>query len=225
MSEGTPGATVRSARWDLVFLGFMLAIATAAIFAEALKASGDWTLGLAWEREFLQGIPRELPWAIDLLFLTLPWLSSNTVVFPIVILVCLWLWRVRHRPDIALHLFIVDFGTFVLTPLLKLLYDRARPDLWTHRGQYAWASYPSGHAMIAVAVYVTIAWLAYRERGAVWPAVILGALMLVSLFSRLYLGVHWPTDVIAGMAIGAVWLALTLPAFRQARVDPSGRVT
>jgi undecaprenyl-diphosphatase len=207
-------AVLRQPRWSLVAIGFVLAVLTATAIAEGLQATGDWTGGLGWERTIMLSIPNELPWTIDLIFLSLPWLSSNTTVMPIVALACLWLWVVRKRADLALHLFVVDLGTFILTPLLKVLYDRPRPDLWEHRGQYAWSSFPSGHAMIGFAVYATVAYLAYRERGLRWPAVALGILLAISLFSRVYLGVHWPTDVVGGVAIGAVWLAFTLAAFR-----------
>ena len=221
----SPSVSVAGApRWGLVAIGFILSIATAAAIAAFLQGSGDWTRGLAWERSLLSGIRSELPWAVDLIFLTLPWLSSNTLVMPVVLIACLWLWRARHRPDLALQLFVVDLGTLVLTPLLKVLYERPRPDLWTHRGQYAWSAFPSGHAMIGIAVFGTIAILAYRERGLLWPAFVLATLLAISLYSRMYLGVHWPTDVLGGAAIGAVWLAFTLVAFRSSspNIDENG---
>lgn len=206
-------SALRAPNWTLVALGFALSVLAAAAIAEALQTSGDWTSGLAWERSFMMSLPRDLPFAADTVFLTLPWLSSNTVVMPLLAIACLWLWVVRKRADLALHLFVVDFGTFVLTPLLKIMYERPRPELWPHRGQYAWSSYPSGHAMIGVAVFTTIAVLAYRERGLRWPALVLAVLLAISLFSRVYLGVHWPTDVVGGAAVGLVWLAFTLRAF------------
>jgi undecaprenyl-diphosphatase len=206
-------SALRAPNWTLVALGFALSVLTAVAIAEALQASGDWTGGLGWERAFMLWIPRELPFAVDTVFLTLPWLSSNTVVMPLLAIACLWLWVVRKRADLALHLFVVDFGTFLLTPLLKIMYERARPELWPHRGQYAWSSFPSGHAMIGVAVFATIAVLAYRERGLRWPALALAALLAISLYSRVDLGVHWPTDVVGGAAVGLVWLAFTLWAF------------
>lgn len=202
-------------RWGLVAVGFVLSIAVAAAFAWVLQATGDWTRGLEWERALLASITPDLPFAIDFLFLTLPWLSSNTVVMPLVVIGCLWLWRSRGRADLALHLFVVDLGTFILTPLLKIIYERPRPDLWAHRGQYAWSAFPSGHAMIGIAVFGTIALLAYRERRLRWPAFLLAALLAISLYSRMYLGVHWPTDVLGGAAIGATWLAFTHVAFRR----------
>jgi undecaprenyl-diphosphatase len=196
-----------------VALGFVLSILTAVVMAEVLQAGGDWNGGLPWEQAFMRAIPTSMPVALDWIFLTLPWFSSNTLVFPLVVAGCLWLWRVRGRPELAMQILVVDLGTFILTPLLKTLYERPRPELWAHRGQYAWSSFPSGHAIIGVAVFATIAVIAYREHGKLWPAGALVALLLVSLWSRIYLGVHWPTDVIAGAVIGAVWLGFTLRAF------------
>lgn len=209
-----PGALkYRSPRWELVALGFVLSILTAVALAELLQAGGDWNDGLPWEQTLMRSIPTTMPVALDWIFLTLPWLSSNTLVLPVVLVGCLWLWRVRGRLDLAVHILVVDLGTFIFTPLLKTLYDRPRPDLWEHRGQYAWSSFPSGHAIIGVAVFMTIGVIVYREHGKAWPAAVLAGLLGISLWSRIYLGVHWPTDVIAGALIGAVWLGFTLRAF------------
>lgn len=217
--SGLRASSPDARQWWLLVTGFLLSILVAATIAGALQRSGDWAGGLAWERDLLLAIPHESAPAIDLVLLTLPWLSSNTLLLPIVIIISLYLWRSRGRGDLALQLIVVDLGTAVLTPLLKVMFARPRPELWEHRGQYAWASYPSGHAMIAIAVYGTIALLAYRERGLVWPTALLAILAAISLYSRMYLGVHWPTDVLAGLLIGAVWLAFTVFAFRAARVD------
>lgn len=218
-------ASLRAPNWPLVGLGFVLSVLAAVAIAELTQTSGDWNTGLGWERAFMLSISTDLPASLDSLFLLLPWLSSNTTVMPLVMIGCLWLWVVRKRADLALHLFVVDLGTFILTPMLKMMYERPRPDLWEHRGQYAWSSYPSGHALIGVAVFATIAVIAYRERGIRWPAVVLAVLLAISLYSRVYLGVHWPIDVIGGVAVGAVWLAFTLRAFPAAprrTIDEAG---
>jgi undecaprenyl-diphosphatase len=55
----------------------------------------------------------------------------------------------------------------------------------------------------------------HRLKGWRWPGWVVAPLLVISLFSRVYLGVHWPTDVLGGAAIGLVWLAFTYFAFRE----------
>ena len=159
-------------------------------------------------------LDRTVPRAFDWVMLALPWLGTNLTLAPIIGAFSLWVWRKHGRGDLALELMITVVGGLILNLVLKDLYDRARPQLWEHRGQYAYAAYPSGHAIVGVAVFFMVAQLLHREQGWRWPFVAAALLLGVSLYSRIYLGVHWPTDVIGGMLIGAVWLAAVTFAFR-----------
>ena len=202
--------------------GVFLSGAVGALYALWLESSGDWRVGLPWERALMLGIDRDVPSAFDWLLLGLPWLGTNLTLLPIVAAFSLWLWRRKGRSDLGLQLVIVSLGSLVMNVVLKDLVDRPRPDLWEHRGQYAWASYPSGHAIVCVAVFFTIALMLYRERGWRWPFGAAAALMVVVLYSRLYLGVHWPTDVVGGLLLGVVWLAVTQYAFAPFRHRSAG---
>ena len=96
---------------------------------------------------------------------------------------------------------------------LKLVYDRARPDLVEHLVTIHTASFPSGHATMSTVVYLTLASLIvrlvedWRVRIYVMSVAIATAVLIG--VSRVYLGVHWPTDVMAGWAIGAAWASLS----------------
>jgi undecaprenyl-diphosphatase len=106
-------------------------------------------------------------------------------------------------------------GSLVLNAVLKDVFSRPRPELWPHRGQYQWSAYPSGHAIVGVALFFTVARMLCRERGWRWPFAAAAALLSVNLYSRLYLGVHWPTDVLGGLIVGFVWLCVTEYAFAR----------
>ena len=196
--------------------GYLLALAAGIAFALALQNAGNWRDGLPWEHDVLRAVNGfRMPVAIDWMLLIVPWFGTNITLLPAVIVATILLER-RGRHALALHLMIMQLGTFTMNPLLKEFFDRPRPALWEMRGQYAWASYPSGHAIASVASLFTIAILLRRERGWGWPFPAAMAMLVITAYSRLYLGVHWPTDVIGGLIMGAIWLAATLIAFRPA---------
>ena len=100
-------------------------------------------------------------------------------------------------------------GGLLLSPALKGVFERPRPDLVPHGSVVYTASFPSGHSMMAATVYLTMAALLARvhQRKRIKAYLLLVALTATFLvgLSRIYLGVHWPTDVFAGWAAGAAW--------------------
>jgi undecaprenyl-diphosphatase len=103
-------------------------------------------------------------------------------------------------------------GGAVLSMLLKSAFDRARPEIVPHLVDVYSASFPSGHAMLATTTYLTLGTLLAevqpRRRVKLY---LLSWAVLLSLaigVSRVYLGVHWPTDVLAGWCVGSAWALL-----------------
>jgi undecaprenyl-diphosphatase len=109
----------------------------------------------------------------------------------------------------ALFLLISVGGGILLSTVAKDFFDRARPDLVDHGSLVQTASFPSGHAMMSAVTYLTLGILiakAQQRRGV--KAYVLGIAIAVTILvgiSRVYLGVHWPTDVLAGWVAGAAW--------------------
>jgi len=111
----------------------------------------------------------------------------------------------------------------IAVELLKVLVDRPRPNVVAHWASFSNASFPSGHAADSAIVYLTLAALIARsiESRGLRLYVLASAMLLTASIgvSRLYLGVHWPTDVLAGWIFGAGWafLAATVAWWLQAR--------
>jgi undecaprenyl-diphosphatase len=122
----------------------------------------------------------------------------------------------RRRRDMLLVIG-ASAGVFVLGPLLKLLFTRSRPPVNEYLVRIDSWSFPSGHSLNSMVVLGLLTVLTVRERHGVWRVVItvFGALLVLLVgFSRVYLGVHWPSDVLAGWLIGAAWVALCVTLAR-----------
>jgi undecaprenyl-diphosphatase len=135
----------------------------------------------------------------------------------------LLLARKRHA---AAAVFVAVAGGLILSTLLKLGFERARPDIVPHGSFVYTTSFPSGHSMMAAVTYLTLGALLARVEASVRikiyllsVAVILTVLVGVS---RVYLGVHWPTDVAAGWTVGAAWALLCSLVMR--RLQRRGKV-
>jgi undecaprenyl-diphosphatase len=145
---------------------------------------------------------------LDGVMLEVTSLGTGTVVLMIVAVAGLFLWLNQHKHS-ALLLGIAALGGLILNNLLKAEFGRPRPDVVTWATHASFYSFPSGHAMSATVVYSTVAYLAARlqRTHAARVAVISTAIVIITLIcvSRLYLGVHYPSDVLAGVTIGLAW--------------------
>lgn len=114
----------------------------------------------------------------------------------------------RNTPTALFLLAAVSTGILTST-LAKELIARPRPDLVPHGSYVTSASFPSGHSMMATLVYLTLAIVIARgQKQRRVKAYVIGIACALSLavgVSRVYLGVHWPTDVLAGWALGSGW--------------------
>lgn len=116
---------------------------------------------------------------------------------------------ISRRAWTALFVLIATGGGALLGQILKLFFERPRPDVVPHLVHVDSASFPSGHTTTSAIVYLTLAALLARttKRRAERFYIVGVALLLTGLIgiSRMYLGVHWPTDVLAGWTVGLAW--------------------
>jgi membrane-associated phospholipid phosphatase len=166
--------------------------------------------------------------ALDAAFVFSWLLGAFRFCAPCVLVVIAWhLGRAERREALAW----LAVGAFVgLAPeLLKALVARPRPTLWPWLLPTSGYSFPSGHAVAGMAFYPLLGWLLLRARGLSRVGFALGA--LVGAFvgvGRLYVGVHWPSDVLAGWSLGlgaslaaVSWLARARPAASPRSPRPS----
>ncbi|WP_448570449.1 diacylglycerol kinase family protein [Trichothermofontia sp.] len=145
--------------------------------------------------------------ALDQIMLGITRLGNAEVVLPTALLVLGILWGRQEQRQVWTCL-TAFLGALVMNFSLKPLFMRLRPDLWPTLITETSYSFPSGHALGSTVLYGMIAYLLGRHFPKYQRWFYGAALVLVGLisFSRLYLGVHWPSDVIAGMSIGFLWL-------------------
>ncbi|WP_375434769.1 phosphatase PAP2 family protein [uncultured Hymenobacter sp.] len=165
-----------------------------------------------WTRQLLG--PRQ-QWVEAVTFLA----SRNFIMVAACLLINWFLLVRKHRWN-SLLVPVVALGSITLNLALKQFYQRPRPllPLVSATG----LSFPSGHAMISASFYGLLIYLAYTHiRKATWRWSLIGGLvLLVALISltRVYLRVHYATDVVAGLMAGLVWLIVAIPLLKQVEI-------
>jgi len=193
----------------LLFAALALPVFRPALYAldlslpALLRDAQGMPLGPAWFRETMRDVSA---------------LGSMTVLIGIGLLVIAshWLRDARAR---ALRIGIVLFGAIALNTAMKALIARPRPDLFEPATQVFTNSFPSAHAMVSAALVTVIAQDLIATQDKVAPArfIAVSAVLIVALIglSRIYLGVHWPSDVLAGWALGFAWARVASETCRR----------
>jgi undecaprenyl-diphosphatase len=149
------------------------------------------------------------PWLTSFM-LAISFIGSFYVLFPASCLTAVLLGVLKWKRALVLFLFTM-IGEQILENVLKEYYRRARPDAFFDYPLPASYSFPSGHALAALCFFGVLAWLITARlknvplRIAIWAV---AAFMIVSIgLSRIYLGVHYPSDVLAGYVAAVIWIA------------------
>ncbi len=220
--------------WGLLFRGLRASVsrirsfyAAVGVFITAgalLALAGTWAFAAlavhvrtgatqAFDDTILRWVgAHQVPW-LHVAMLQVTALGTGVVVMMVVAVAALFLWLTRHRHSAALLLVTTVVG-ILINSMLKDVFHRDRPSIFSSGVEVFSSSFPSGHSMSAAIVYGTVAYLAARLQRRHWSRVLTAiiALLLILLIaaSRIYLGVHYPSDTAAGLVIGFAWAAFCM---------------
>ncbi|MEG3125839.1 phosphatase PAP2 family protein [Sphingomonas sp. GB1N7] len=234
-AEGTDAAgavpgNVRHPPWLLISIGALgLAVLLVAGIGTLIDRGAQFRFDAAimlWTRHgTMHGVPIGPPW-VRAAMVDITALGGVTVLTLVTIIVAGFLGLKR----LWLTLMLVLAGTIsgaIAVAVAKAIVARPRPALVDHLVQVSSASFPSGHATSSAIVYLTIAALVMQiVRGRPLRIYILGtAIVLVTLIgcSRVYLGVHWPSDVLTGWGFGSLWALMWWGIGASIRLRRAGR--
>jgi membrane-associated phospholipid phosphatase len=165
----------------------------------------------AFDTSFLLWLHQFANPTLDHVMVTITQLGNPIVVIPVAIITLGILGWSRQRSP-ALLFAIACLGGVILNTGLKLVFTKPRPELWQRLIVETSYSYPSGHALGSMVLYGMIAYFLSQRYSKFSKIIYVAAagLILTICFSRLYLGVHWPTDIVAGLGIGLLWLVICI---------------
>jgi membrane-associated phospholipid phosphatase len=149
------------------------------------------------------------------LFGVLTWLGSTVVILGLALASGLYDWYRRRRWTALAFMLMVVCGQNLIANGVKLLVERVRPPVPHLAGSSGW-SFPSGHSASAAATYAALALLLGRGRRwpvKAWLGTAAAGMTVAVASSRVLLGVHWVTDVVAGVVLGLGWFAVCSIAF------------
>jgi undecaprenyl-diphosphatase len=194
---------LKSHGWRMLplFVGLLLPLLLFGSLVEEYREDGI----LPFDKPVMLWVHRLATPAIDQLFIVVSDLGFLWGVVPVNIIVLLYLVLSRRYREGLFWLLCIG-GSALLNLGVKSYYMRDRPDFWIPVIDEHSFSFPSGHAMASATLATALVLLAWRTRYH-WPAVILlPAFALVVGLARIYLGVHYPSDILAGFAVAVAWV-------------------
>ena len=161
--------------------------------------------GFGWDERLLRAVHARATPALDALMLLLTRVGAPLPMIGFVALALLLLFLRGRRADAVFFALAVG-GAAALNFLAKAIFQRSRPALWPSLSPETDYGFPSGHAMGSLAVVAALVILLWATRWR-WPILALGSLFVVGVgLSRVYLGVHYPSDILAGWSASLAWV-------------------
>ncbi len=160
--------------------------------------------GFSWDDSILLAIHQTTRPQIDAVAIFLTRFGVFWGVFPAAIAISLFLFVKRYWHQLAYFLSVL-LGSLIINRTVKLLLHRVRPHLWQSPAPELDYGFPSGHAMSSVTLVAAVVILTWNTRWRWWVMILGCAFVLTIGWTRLYLGVHYPSDILAGWTISIAW--------------------
>lgn len=193
----------RPVQWLSQYLLGLTAVTFLAVVFASLADDVWFREGFSWDAPIILGIHSLSSPVLDAI-MKLVTQTGNLGAAAIALALAGWFFWKQQKVD-AFSILGAFVGGVGINALLKLIFARPRPHLFPPLVVETDFSFPSGHVTAAVAVYGFIAFLLWQNRHRAW-AVMSALWVLVVAFSRIYLGVHYPSDTLAAMAFTSLWL-------------------
>lgn len=192
--------------WRLLGASFLLMILPVILFTALAQEVRD-SETLAFDEAVLRGINSYASPTLDSFVIVLTDFGDVIGVGVLTLLLTWLLWR-RHMRRRAATVIVGVVGAAALNVILKALFQRDRPELWERLVVETSNSFPSGHAMASSALAFAVIAVLWNTKYR-WWAVVIGVVYTVVIgLTRLYLGVHYPTDIVAGWMVSGAWIAV-----------------
>lgn len=185
----------------LLLFGIYLPLQIFAILAVQIwKSEG----GILWDVSILTSVHAAAQEQLDVLATSITDLGVIWGVAPVASVISLIFWRYRRWRSLV-YLLIALLGSPLINRTAKFLFHRVRPHVWEPASSLTSFAFPSGHAMSSMTLVAALVILTWGSRW-FWPTFAVGSTYVVAIgWTRLYLGAHYPSDVLAGWMISIAW--------------------
>ncbi len=201
----------------LLLLGVLLPLQ---LFGKLAEDVWEHQGGFVWDVPILLAIHKTSQPQLDIFVSYLTKFGVSWGVFPAAVVIAVVLIA-RRKWRWLIYFLVSGFGSALLNIITKILLHRVRPHLWVSPAPEYDYGFPSGHAMATMFLVTALSIMAWNSRWR-WWVIIFGAIFVVAIgWTRLYLGVHYPSDVLAGWVASLAWTIgvslLIKPAAKRSR--------